>query len=450
MTDFIFLGPSLPVEQARALHPEAVFLPPVAMGDLYALVRSRAKKGDRIGMIDGLFEQVPAVWHKEVLFALESGIAVYGASSMGALRAAELHAFGMQGVGRIFEAYRDGVIEDDDEVVVAHATGDQGYRSLSVAMVSLRFGLAQLRDNGVIGDEVVKALIDEAKSQHYSARSWAALVAFARSRSMDDAVIAALREMARNFDAKADDARTLIGQLARASAGAAAGRAEFVLEQTAFWVALTRSQEARIARDLRHGGAAQAHDADVLSYVRAGHPERHAVIEQAALLRVAEESTRGWKPVARDLKAAAHRIARSNGLTTSAELQAWRNGQQLDAEQDWLALLDLEARKHAFMQRLIPGLDSHLVASLKTGSHYQGALKQVALMRTRFGDDRTKRLSLEDSGVSTEALQQWYEEKFGPMYPDPETHAHNLGFESLRDFIAEILAAYLLEGVPHA
>ena len=66
-------------------------------------------------------------------------------------------------------------------------------------------------------------------------------------------------------------------------------------------------------------------------------------------------------------------------------------------------------------------------------------------MRARFGEDRTKRLSLEDSGVSTETLQAWYEQKFGPMYPDPEAHAHSLGFESLRDFITEILASYLLE-----
>jgi hypothetical protein len=443
MSDYIFLGPSLPLEQARELHPEAVFLPPVAMGDLYALVRTRAGKGDRIAIVDGLFEQVPAVWHKEVLFAIESGIEVFGASSMGALRAAELHPFGMRGVGRIFEAYRDGVIEDDDEVVVAHATGDQGYRSLSVAMVSLRFGLSQLRDKGALGEADHAVLLAHAKREHYSARSWASLVAAAKAAGMDEPAVAALRGMARGPDAKAEDARTLLAQLA-AHAATTPPAADFVLEQTAFWVALTRSQEARIARDLRHGDA-QEHDADILSYVRAGHPERGAVIEQAALLRVADESTRGWKPSARDLKAAAHRIARRHGIATNVGLQAWRAGQQLGGEQEWSSVLDLEARKHAFMQRILPGLDGHLVASLKTGSLYQGALQQVARMRATFGDDRTKRLSLEDSGVTTETLQQWYEEKFGPMYPDPEAHAHSLGFESLRDFIAEILAAYLLD-----
>ena len=40
---------------------------------------------------------------------MSEGVPVFGAASMGALRAAELHEFGMRGIGRIFEAFRDGV-----------------------------------------------------------------------------------------------------------------------------------------------------------------------------------------------------------------------------------------------------------------------------------------------------------------------------------------------------
>ena len=50
---------------------------------------------------------------------MSQGIHVFGSASMGALRA-ELCPFGMVGVGRIFEAYRDGELEDDDEVAVIH------------------------------------------------------------------------------------------------------------------------------------------------------------------------------------------------------------------------------------------------------------------------------------------------------------------------------------------
>ena len=45
---------------------------------------------------------------------------------MGALRAAELSAHGMVGVGRIFGWYRDGVVVDDSEVALLHADAEHG------------------------------------------------------------------------------------------------------------------------------------------------------------------------------------------------------------------------------------------------------------------------------------------------------------------------------------
>ena len=80
-----------------------------------------------IGIIDGYFEVTPTVWHKEILWAMAQGIHVYGAASIGALRAAELDAFGMNGIGRIYEAFRDGILKDDDEVAVLHGPEELGY-----------------------------------------------------------------------------------------------------------------------------------------------------------------------------------------------------------------------------------------------------------------------------------------------------------------------------------
>jgi hypothetical protein len=378
---------------------------------------------------------------------------------MGALRAAELHPFGMRGIGRIFAAYRDGVIEDDDEVVVAHATADQDYRALSSAMVSLRFGLSHLRDTGVLNAAECVHLLAHAKAQHYSARSWAATFAEARAQGMHQETLAALRDMAAHYDAKADDARLLLAVLAGretaprtvdnakpgqpAQAGQPAPRASFLLEQTAFWVGLTRSQDARIQRDRR--GALQAHDAEVLAYVRAAHPRRDQLLREAALLRMADEHAVNWQPEERDLLAALARLAHRNGLTTQEEIRGWRRQQQLDDAAEWRALLALEARRFLLLQRLVPGLDPHLVAALKSSSTYCGAVAEVTRMRDRFGASRTKTLALDEAGVGAAELQSWYEARFGAMYPDPETHARQLGFETLRDFIVEVLAARLLE-----
>src|SRR6188508_3485280 len=99
----VFVGPTLAIAEARAALPEARFLPPARRGDVYRACSGRPAS---IALIDGYFEQQLSVWHKEILWALSQGIRVYGAASMGALRAAELEAFGMVGVGTIFSLFR--------------------------------------------------------------------------------------------------------------------------------------------------------------------------------------------------------------------------------------------------------------------------------------------------------------------------------------------------------
>ncbi|MEM6942085.1 MAG: TfuA-like protein, partial [Pseudomonadota bacterium] len=104
----IFSGPSIPASNVREVLGQADLRPPARTGDIYKACEDRPAA---IGLIDGFFEGVPSVWHKEILWAIDQGIPVFGASSMGALRAAELHAFGMIGVGWIFEAFKDGNLE---------------------------------------------------------------------------------------------------------------------------------------------------------------------------------------------------------------------------------------------------------------------------------------------------------------------------------------------------
>lgn len=67
---------------------DAVFLPPASQGDVY---RAAVKRPAAIGIIDGRFHDTPAVWHKEILWALAQGIPVYGSASMGALRGGDGH-----------------------------------------------------------------------------------------------------------------------------------------------------------------------------------------------------------------------------------------------------------------------------------------------------------------------------------------------------------------------
>ena len=138
MTVMVFTGPTISAEDAAA-HLDATYLPPAEQGDVYRAARERPLV---IGIVDGSFERIPAVFHKEILWAMREGIHVFGAASMGALRAAELADFGMVGVGAVFEAYRSGALTDDDEVAVAHATKEASFSASSEAMVNIRATLA--------------------------------------------------------------------------------------------------------------------------------------------------------------------------------------------------------------------------------------------------------------------------------------------------------------------
>lgn len=164
----VFLGPSLPAEEARRLAPCRV-LPPARQGDVWRALSLRPRV---IALVDGVFEAQPSVWHHELLAAMEAGVAVFGGGSMGALRAAELSAHGMVGVGQIFEWYRDGVLVDDSEVALLHADAEHGYRPLTVPLVNVRHVAARAKAMRVLAPGQSRALVSAAASLFYQERTW--------------------------------------------------------------------------------------------------------------------------------------------------------------------------------------------------------------------------------------------------------------------------------------
>ena len=189
MKPFIFIGPTLSVEEAQS-HLDAVYLPPVKYGDVYRI--TQLYQPQVIAIIDGYFNQVPAVWHKEILWAMSRGASVLGASSMGALRAAELEPLGMIGLGKIFEGYQksilppyvDEIFEDDDEVAVTHAPAELGYETLSEAMVNIRFTLAKAQQQKIIDLQSRNILIRIAKELFYPQRNFQLILDLAQQQGM--------------------------------------------------------------------------------------------------------------------------------------------------------------------------------------------------------------------------------------------------------------------------
>jgi hypothetical protein len=141
----VYLGPSLSLAKAKAILPQATYRPPAKQGDIVTDVVNL--QPDRIILIDGYFRENLSVWHKEIVYAIQfPGVkAIYGAASMGALRAAELDFLGMIGIGKIYHWYRDSVTEDDSEVAISFAErdgpeGSQYYPS-TIPLVDIRAGV---------------------------------------------------------------------------------------------------------------------------------------------------------------------------------------------------------------------------------------------------------------------------------------------------------------------
>lgn len=119
-------------------------------GDLLAAMSGEP---ETMVLLDGYFFGELSVPHKELLYVLDAGVNVVGAASMGALRAAEMHRFGMVGVGTVYDWYDRGIIDGDDEVAVLHLPHDLGYKAVTIALVEVRIALASLTQQGIIGSE---------------------------------------------------------------------------------------------------------------------------------------------------------------------------------------------------------------------------------------------------------------------------------------------------------
>jgi len=208
---FVFLGPTLPVADARA-ELDAVYLPPVSAGDMFRLWLRRPKA---VGIVDGYFEHVPSVWHKEIMWIMARGVHVFGSAALGALRAAELDAFGMRGVGRVYQAVKDGILERDDEVAVAWEGGAGACRTLSDAMVSVRATLEAAHREKIISDATREILAAAGAALFYRDRTWPALLEAGKAAGGDPAGLGALRRWlpSGRIDQQADDAVAMLRQM---------------------------------------------------------------------------------------------------------------------------------------------------------------------------------------------------------------------------------------------
>lgn len=197
----VFVGPSLPLTEAQR-YLNADYRRPIRRGDL-ATVPPNAV----VAIIDGVFDQNLAVSPREVRTALGRGVRIFGSSSMGALRAAEVP--GVIGVGRIYEMFAKGTLQDDDEVAITF--DPETHRPLCEPMVNIRHAVERLVTPGTISREAGSAIIRAAKSMPYRDRTYPQILRSAGLGGRADAKV--LQNMLAAHDLKREDAITLLEYL---------------------------------------------------------------------------------------------------------------------------------------------------------------------------------------------------------------------------------------------
>jgi hypothetical protein len=195
---FLFVGPTLhralAIEPALSLEGLTV-VPPIQRGVLPHLWN---RQPGTVLVVDGLFHQTLSVGHAELRTTLSRGWKVWGLSSMGAIRAREMHHLGMRGFGRVFELYcQDSVDFRDDEVTMLHQH-EPPYRELSEPLCHLRLGVDAAAACGLIERAAADAIVGELTTMWYGDRTLAAMESRLRTHAPERT--AEIAELVRDFD----------------------------------------------------------------------------------------------------------------------------------------------------------------------------------------------------------------------------------------------------------
>lgn len=204
----IYTGLSLSFDEAKEIldshgDVEVIYKRPIKRGDLGLAIREHP---DIIGIIDGVFHQNSAVGHREILKAIDEGITVIGASSMGALRASELDSLGMKGIGYVYEQYTTGKVTSDDDVAVM--LDSDTLEQLSEPLINMDYTFTKAVEEDIITSKQKDDLLAIAKKTFYPKRNYAQTLNTSKlDEDTKDRLVTFIRFCE---DIKKEDAKSLI------------------------------------------------------------------------------------------------------------------------------------------------------------------------------------------------------------------------------------------------
>jgi len=444
MTIFVFLGPTLPIAEAKTIL-DAIYLPPARTGDVYRVVQTAP---DAIAIIDGYFDRVPTVWHKEILWAMKQGIHVFGSSSMGALRAAELTAFGMEGIGQIFQDFHQNTLEDDDEVAVAHASAEDDFVALSVAMVDIRATLKCALDEAVIDTATHNVLIETAKSLFYPQRNYKTVIASAKAHTDVDLSTFEAWLMANSVSQKREDAIQLLETLReRFQTPQEKKQVNYAFQNTVMWAGLTRSA-GQLARQAQSEALEHTRNDYLLDELRL-NPEAYYRMMRLTLLQLAARyiaQTEGWSEEGLNTADSRHNFMAQRQIREE-NFAGWLQQNNMTEAQfetylvNYLRINQLETQWHDDMLLMLPEV-------LRLSGHYAALAGRANRKQSLLSTHYIETPEISDTGLTTDALYRWYfvERLKMPAPPDDvKVFLQAAGFPSAEIFQRALIREYFYQ-----
>lgn len=156
---YLFIGPTAyNLSLNKLVTPETSIFPPVRRGDIQILIEEKSPA--TIVIVDGTFQPYQPVSHIEIINSLKQGWRVWGMSSIGAIRAAEMHELGMQGYGTVFNRFMENEDFPEDYVALIHGT-DAPWFPVSEPLIHIEFLLQDALKHSVINQDVYNEIMHD-------------------------------------------------------------------------------------------------------------------------------------------------------------------------------------------------------------------------------------------------------------------------------------------------
>jgi len=340
MPPVVFVGPSAPAWEIRSILPDAIIRPPASRGDLYAY---RILRHGYFLLLDGLFGGVLSISPREVVDVVQDGAVVVGASSMGALRAADCRPAGVLGAGIIYRLFKDRVISNEDEVAVLFRE-EMPFPSLTEPLINMRIALRRAIRKGLVEASEAEKIIVAAQSLHFSRRTWSSACRRANLQP-PSGILGFLREI----DTKRSDAikaARLVSRLLKADNGSGrqfgssrlfgllgSGRersadplsgADFQQIEPEFieWLLCSGRAYIRLRNEINRQSGEFTVPISLIWHILRGSGEFEAYLMKFNIYQraVSEAKRRGLRPESEDLRQAERQLADDHGAASWNDL----------------------------------------------------------------------------------------------------------------------------------